>query len=527
MKQSGFCNMKSFSWRLWWVSALFLALTCFGHAADGSRPNIVFIFTDDHSLQTIGAYNERLSAFCRKQGVTPNIDRLAARGGLFVNSFCGNSLCSPSRAAILSGLHSHANGVRTLSQPIREGVWTFPAALREAGYQTAVIGKWHLDKTPADTDYWRLLDGQGNYWHPEFSGPNGVEKRNGYTTDIITDMSLDWLRQRDTTRPFMVMIQHKAPHRNWMPPPRYYSWLGKVKVPEPDTLFDDYAGRMSPAYNQKMEINRTMTMDGDLKVLEPGKWGLEFNRMSESERAEWNAVFGPRNEAFFKAKLTGRELTRWKYQEYMKDYLRCIKAVDDGVGRVVEYLKEAGIEQNTVVIYASDQGFFNGEHGWFDKRWIYEESIHMPFIIRWPGVVKHGTRFTPFIQNIDYAPTFVEMAGGKTPDGLHGKSFVPILRGEKPSDWRTNVYYHYYDFKGAHNVANHYGVRTERYTLAHYYATDEWEMFDNKKDPRQLRSVYAEPACAMTVANLKAELNRLRALYKVTNEDEVDPPTAR
>jgi arylsulfatase A-like enzyme len=515
--QKSICNMKNYHIRAWLVGLILLTLTCIGHAAAPSKPNIVFIFTDDHSLQTIGAYNARLSAFCRKQGVTPNIDRLAARGGLFVNSFCGNSLCSPSRAAILSGLHSHVNGVRTLSQPIREGVWTFPSALRDAGYQTAVIGKWHLAKTPTGTDYWRLLDGQGTYWHPEFSGPDGKEKRNGYATDIITDMSLDWLRQRDTTKPFMVMIQHKAPHRNWMPPPRYYSWLGKVTVPEPDTLFDDYSGRMSPAHNQKMEIDRTMVMKDDLKVLEPGKWVLEFNRMSESERAEWTAVFGPRNEAFFKAQLTGRELTRWKYQEYMKDYLRCIKAVDDGVGRVVEYLKEAGLEQNTVVIYASDQGFFNGEHGWFDKRWIYEESIHMPFIIRWPGVVKPGKRFTPFIQNIDYAPTFVEMAGGRIPDGLHGRSFVPILRGEKPADWRKSVYYHYYDFKGAHNVANHYGVRTERYTLAHYYETDEWELFDNKKDPKQLRSVYDEPGYAKTLQTVKGELNGLRARFQDTD----------
>ncbi len=492
-------------------------------AADAKRPNMVFIFTDDHSLQTIGAYRERLSAFCRKQNVTPNIDRLAARGGLFVNSFCGNSLCSPSRASILSGLHSHANGVRTLSQPIREGVWTFPGALREAGYQTAVIGKWHLGKTPTGTDYWRLLDGQGTYWHPEFRGPDGVEKRAGYATDLITEMSLDWLRQRDRTKPFMVMIQHKAPHRLWMPPPRYYSWLTKVKVPEPPTLFDDYAGRQSPARAQKMEISGFLTMEGDLKVLEPGKWVQEFNRMTAAERAEWSAVFGPRNEAFLKAKLAGRELTRWKYQEFMKDYLRCIKAVDDGVGDVVKYLQAEGLEENTVVIYASDQGFFNGEHGWFDKRWIYEESIHMPFIIRWPGVVKPGTRFTPFIQNIDYAPTFVELAGGRIPDGLHGRSLVPILRGETPADWRRSVYYHYYDHDGAHNVANHYGVRTDRYTLARYYATDEWELFDNQKDPRQLRSVYDDSAYARTLESLRGELGRLRTLYQDADGPGVNP----
>ena len=490
-------------------------------AGQGAQPNIVFVFSDDHSLQTIGAYGGRLARFCQQQQVTPNIDRLAAQGGLFINSFCGNSLCSPSRASILTGLHSHANGVTNLSQPIRTGLWTYPSTLREAGYQTAVIGKWHLGNTPANTDYWRLLPGQGDYWHPEFIGPDGRETRQGYATDVITDMSLDWLRQRDKTKPFMIMVQHKAPHRNWMPPPRYYKWLADVKVPEPETLFDDYTGRTSAAHNQKMEIAGQMNLPIDLKVVEPGQWPAEMQRMTDAEHAEWLAVFGPRNDAFRKANLSGRELTRWKYQEYMKDYLRCIKAVDDSVGRVVDYLKAEGLEKNTVVIYASDQGFYNGEHGWFDKRWIYEESIHMPLVVRWPGVVKAGSRFTPLVQNIDYAATFVEMAGGTVPSGLHGRSLVPILRGETPSNWRKSVYYHYYD--PGHEVAPHYGIRTDRYTLAHFYRTNEWELYDLKKDPQQMRSVYSDPAYAKTLAELKIELDRLRQQFK----DDSDPVPAK
>ncbi len=476
------------------------------------QPNIVFIFSDDHSLQTIGAYQGRLAAFCRQHQVTPNIDRLAAKGGLFVNSFCGNSLCSPSRASILTGLHSHSNGVMTLSKPIREGLWTFPLAMKEAGYQTALIGKWHLEKSPARTDFWRLLEGQGTYWHPEFLSPAGREKREGYTTDVITDMSLDWLRQRDRARPFMLMVQHKAPHRIWMPPPRYYRWLADVTIPEPSTLFDDYSQRATPARDQKMEISSIMNLPTDLKVRDPGPWGEEFERMSAAERADWAAVFGPRNREFYRAGLSGKKLTRWKYQEYMKDYLRCIKAVDDSVGQLVEYLKKEGLEENTVVIYASDQGFFNGEHGWFDKRWIYEESIHMPLIVRWPGVVTPGSRLTPMVQNIDYAATFVEMAGGKVPEGLHGRSLVPLMKGAVPNDWRRSVYYHYYD--PGHGVPKHYGVRTERFTLVHYYTTDEWELFDLKKDPQQLRNVYAQEAYAATVATLKTELLRLRNQYQ-------------
>jgi arylsulfatase A-like enzyme len=464
-------------------------------AADG-RPNIVFVFSDDHAVQTLGATGSRLSEFCVRQKVTPNIDRLAAGGAVFLNSFCGNSLCSPSRAAILTGLHSHANGVMVLDRPLRQGLWTYPVGLRQAGYQSAVFGKWHLATTRPETDYWRILPGQGAYVDPSFEGPEGKEKHAGYASDIITDLALDWMKKRDPAKPFFLAVQHKAPHRNWIGPPRYNTWLDDVQVPEPDTLFDDYANRASPSKNQKLSIANDMTMAGDLKV------GPRF--------AE-NPAYVARNAEFERLKPQGRDLVKWKYQQYMKDYLRCVKGVDDSVGRILEALQEAGLEERTVVIYSSDQGFYLGEHGWFDKRWIYEESIRMPLIVRWPGVVKPGSRPTAFVQNIDYAPTFVDLAGGKAPDGLHGRSFVPILRGETPADWRKSVYYHYYD--PGHGVPRHCGVRTEQFTLALFYTTDEWELFDNAKDPNQLRSVFADPAYADTVTAMKAELETLRARF--------------
>ncbi len=470
--------------------------------AAAGTPNIVFIFSDDHSIQTIGAYGARLSEFCRQQNVTPNIDRLAAAGALFPNSFCGNSICSPSRASVLTGLHSSSNGVPTLGLPVRAGTWMYPAAVRAAGYQTAALGKWHLGNTPANTDYWRLFPGQGNYWNPTVLGPGGEEKLTGYATDLLTDLGLAWLKQRDKNKPFMLLLHHKAPHRPWEPPTRYYRWLADVKIPEPPTLFDDYRGRGTAAHAQKLEIGRDMTLASDLKV-----------RAGKGEHAaEFEAAFGTRNAAFEKAKLEGPALTRWKYQEYVKDYLRCVKAVDDSVGRVLDYLKAEGLEENTVVVYASDQGFYMGEHGWFDKRWIYEESLHMPLIIRWPGVVKPGSRPTPLVQNIDYAATFVEIVGGKIPDGLHGRSLVPILRGETPADWRKSLYYHYYD--PGHGVMKHYGVRTDRYTLAHFYPVKEWELYDLEKDPQQLRSLHAESAYASTLTGLQAELERLRQRYE-------------
>jgi N-acetylglucosamine-6-sulfatase len=499
----------------------FLALLAAGSAAavQPARPNIVFIFSDDHSTQSIGAYRQWLGEFSRTHGITPHIDRLAAEGALFTRSYCGNSLCSPSRATVLSGLHSHANGVTRLEQGLRPGVWTFPPALRAAGYQTALIGKWHLRNEPEGFDFHRILPGQGHYWQPVFRGPAGLEETvKGYATDIITEKSLAWLRTRDRTKPFLLLCHHKAPHGPWEPPERHYDLLADTPVPEPPTLFDDYTGRASGAARQKMEIGRDLTLERHLKVLPAGKIP---ERMTPAQAAAWQRAYGPRNAAFLAAPPAGAELVRWKYQAYMKNYLRCAKAVDDSVGRILDWLRAEGLEENTVVIYASDQGFFNGEHGWYDKRWIYDESLRMPLIVRWPGVTRPGTRVTAMVQNIDHAPTLAEIAGVTAPAGLHGRSLVPLLRGETPPDWRRSIYYHYYD--PGHNMPRHDGIRTERHTLAHYPATDEWELFDHERDPHQLRSVFSDPAYAGVRAELQAERLRLRARYAVPT-DEPRPP---
>ena len=469
------------------------------HAAE-TRPNIVFIFSDDHSTQAIGAYGGRLSEFCKKQGVTPNIDRLAAQGGLFVNSFCGNSICSPSRAAVLSGLHAHANGVRGLSQGITPGTWTFPLSLGEAGYQTSVFGKWHLASNPT-YETWQILPGQGTYENPTFETSKGKKNIQGYATDVITDLSLDWLAKRDKTKPFFLAVHHKAPHQSWIPPQRTAGWLDDVTIPEPSNLFDDFANRASPAGAQKRSIGDHIQLKRDLKV------GPDVAK---------DARYAARNADYEKNKPEGDALTRWKYQQFVKDYLKCVRGVDDSVGRILEALDKAGLAENTIVIYSSDQGYFLGEHGWMDKRWIYEESLGMPFIIRWPGVVKPGSRFTELIQNIDYAPTFLEMTGSKPKEGLHGQSFVPVLRGNTPPDWRKSVYYHYY---GSGGVPLHYGVRSENYTLAYYPETKEWELFDLKKDRQEMKSVAADPAYASTFAEMQQDLSRLREQYK-DNEDK-------
>ncbi|MDA7633446.1 sulfatase [bacterium] len=488
---------------LGWVVGL-ICLAISGQSLQGARPNIVFIFTDDHGSQSISAYGSKVNQ-------TPNIDRIANEGMLFENCMVSNAICGPSRAVILTGKHSHINGFTDNRARFDGSQETFPKLLRGAGYQTAMIGKWHLKSDPTGFDYWDILIGQGPYYNPPMIKNGERVSREGYTTEILTDLALDWLKDgRDKEKPFMLMYQHKAPHRNWQPGPKYLDRYDDVTIPEPPTLFDKWEGRTSANREQKMTIEHDMNAS-DLKLVAP-------RNLTESQRAAWDAAYEPKNAAFRAKNLAGRDLVKWKYQRYAKDYLRCVAAVDDNIGRVLDYLDENGLSENTIVIYSSDQGWYLGEHGWFDKRWMYEESLRMPFLIRWPGVIKAGSRNRDLIQNIDFAPTFLELAGATTPDAIQGRSIVPLLKGQRPNDWRDSLYYHYYEFPGAHSVRRHYGVRTERYKLIHFYRKQEWEFFDLATDPDEMRNEYGNPNYRETLSMLKGELDRLRAHYQVTDE---------
>lgn len=502
------------------------ASTVFGagnSTSNNNKPNIVFIFSDDHAIQAIGAYPSRLKDFIKKNNLTPNIDSLADEGGIFINSFCGNSICGPSRSTILTGKHSHKNGFKQNGDTFDGSQWTFPKEMRKAGYQTAIVGKWHLKSDPTGFDHWDVLPGQGFYYNPDFKTANGPTKSHGYTTDIITDKTIEWLDSRDSNKPFMLMCQHKAPHRSWLPSLKYLNLLDDVTVPEPETLFDDYSNRTSSASENEMTISEHIWIKNDLKLTKPlyGRGDdvpYDFRPMTDQQRKEWDKAYVPKNEAFKKKKLTGKELLRWKYQRYVKEYLRCIKSVDDNVGRVNKYLEDNDLKDNTIIIYCSDQGFYLGEHGWFDKRWMYEESLRMPFIIRWPGTIKSGTVYDEFIQNIDYAPTFLDIASGRTPKDVQGRSLVPVIKQEKDSNWRKSIYYHYYEHPGYHNVRKHYGIRTERYKLMHFYEVDEWEFYDLDKDPNEINSVYLDPRYSDTVRQIKQELKALQDKYDVPQE---------
>ena len=482
--------------------------------AQSEHPNILFVFADDHAYQAIGAYGSAINR-------TPNIDRLAEGGMRFDRAVVTNSICAPARAVIQTGLYSHLNGVRDNSDVFDGGQVTFPKLLREAGYQTAMIGKWHLKSAPNGFDHWEVLPGQGAYYNPDLLIPDADStarhRRDGYVTDVITDLALDWLRdERDPGSPFLLMVQHKAPHRNWMPGPDHLAMFENVTIHEPETLFDDYSGRASPAANQEMTIAGHMFDTYDLKLDPlpetdlPDWQATAFERLSAEQRAAWDAAYDPRNEAFRAANLEGDELTRWKYQRYVKDYLRTIASIDDNLGRILDWLDETGMADNTVVVYSSDQGFYLGEHGWYDKRWMYEESFRTPLIVRWPGEAEPGSASGAIVSNLDFAPTFLEMAGLEAPASMQGRSLVPVLAGETPDDWRTSFYYHYYEADGPHAVAEHYGVATDRYKLIHYPATGEWELFDLETDPRELLSRAEDPAYAGIRLELEAELGRLR-----------------
>ncbi len=476
--------------------------------AAAKSPNIVFIFSDDHAYQAIGAYGSKVNK-------TPSIDRLAKEGARFANSFVTNSLCTPSRAAILTGKFGHLSGVRILSDVLKPGTVTFAKLMHDAGYQTAVVGKWHLKTNPESFDHFEVLPDQGQYYNPEFITSTGKITEKGYTTEIITKKVVDWIGKRDPNKPFLAMMHHKAPHRSWEPGPNELTMYANTKFPEPPTLFDDYAGRASPAKNQKMEIGRDMTLPVDLKIGTDGK-ARPHPRLDDEQRKLWNEVYDKRAQDFASRKLEGKALTRWKYQEYMKDYMRCVAAVDKSVGQLLDYLDKEGLAKDTVVVYGSDQGFYLGEHGWFDKRWIYEESVRTPLLVRWPGVTKPGTVVNEMVQNLDYGQTFLEMGGVPAAEDMQGLSLVPLLKGQHPKDWRKAIYYHYYD-QGAHDVAVQYGMRNDRFTLVHYPKTQEWELFDRQKDPRQMKSVYDDAKYTKQVASLKEYLTRLREQYRDTD----------
>lgn len=488
------------------------------------RPNILFLFSDDHAIKAISAYGGPLA----KIAPTPNIDRIANEGAIFENSFCANSICGPSRACILTGKHSHKNGFMRNGNSFDASQWTVAKALQQGGYSTAVIGKWHLKSNPVGFDHWEVFPGQGNYFNPVFNQMDGSQKKfEGYATDLTTDKAIDWLDGRDASKPFFLMCQHKAPHRTFAPALRHLGSFDDVEIPEPETLFDDYQNRSTTLANNEMEIDRHMDWAydvkvrkderGDVKLPKPDRYGTpEYNRMTDAQKKVWDAHFSPANQKFladFKAgRLSEKEVVQWKYRRYMRNYLSTVKSVDESVGRMLKYLDDNDLAKNTIVIYSSDQGFFLGEHGWYDKRWMFEESFRMPFVARWPSVIKAGSKPQQLIQNIDYAPTFLDIANLKTPAEVQGRSLMPLLKGEA-HDWRKSLYYAYYEL-GEHAVPQHFGVRTESHKLFYIPETNEWNLFDLENDPHEMVSVHDDDAYKQVQADLRKELTKLRTHFE-------------
>jgi arylsulfatase A-like enzyme len=500
--------------------------SCKEQAPKQTRPNIIFIMSDDHAYQAISAYGYGINQ-------TPNIDRLAREGAIFTRACVTNSLCAPSRAVMLTGKHSFINGKVDNSQRFDWDQDNFPKLLQKAGYQTALIGKIHLDGIPQGFDYSMVLPGQGNYYNPDFLIDGKKVRIKGYVTDIITNTALDWLKsKRDPNKPFCLLYHQKAPHREWMPAEKYYKQYTKMEFKEPATLFDDYQGRGTAAKTQEMNILLNQNWAGDSKlypdvmeklgIKETSGWGINaFNgnigRMDEAQKAAWDSVYRPINEEFTKLypkiKSDKKALMHWRYERYMQDYLACIASVDDGVGEVLDYLDKAGMAENTIVVYTSDQGFYLGEHGWFDKRFMYKESFGTPLLVRYPKEIKPGSKFNQLVQNLDFAPTFLDYAGVPIPTDMQGESFRNLVSG-KASEWRDAVYYTYYEYPAIHMVKRHYGIATDRYKLIHfYYDIDEWELYDLQKDPDEMHSVYNDPAYAGVRQDLHKRLDELRAKY--------------
>ena len=511
------------------VLGMAAAVSCQQKDGKEETYNIVYIMTDDHTAQMMSCYDTRYME-------TPNLDRIAADGVRFTNSFVANSLSGPSRACMLTGKHSCANRFYDNTTCVFDSTQqTFPKLLQKAGYQTAVIGKWHLESRPTGFDYWEIVPGQGDYYNPDFiTMQDGTVHRHGYITDIITDDAIDWMENgRDKGKPFCLLIHHKAIHRNWMADTTHLSLYEDRTFPVPETFYDDYAGRPAAAA-QEMSIEKDMDLIYDLKMLAPGKdsrlrhtYETMLSRMDKEQRAAWDRFYNPIIEDFIKKNPKGKDLAEWKFQRYMRDYMKTVKSLDENVGRVLDYLEQEGLLENTLVVYTSDQGFYMGEHGWFDKRFMYEESMRTPLIMRLPdrfmrenGLEADGANdgkprdIPELVQNIDYAPTFLELAGAEIPDDRQGVSLVPLLKGEHPDTWRDALYYHFYEYPAEHMVKRHYGIRTDRYKLIHFYNDiDEWELFDLRSDPQELHNLYGQKGYETVTKDLKSRLLDLQEQY--------------
>jgi len=481
-------------------------------ATQSEKPNIIFIMTDDHALAAISAYK----GFLSEVAPTPNIDRIANEGIRFNNMFCNNAICGPSRASILTGKYSHINGFykNEGGGDFDGSQQTFPKLLKKAGYETAVIGKWHLGSSPTGFDYYKVLfnkEGQGSYYNPVFevTGGETLTEKGKYSTTVIKEDALEWLKKdRNNEKPFMLMYQFKAPHRPWEPGPGYENYLEDVTIPYPETYNDDYTGR-DAAKEAWMRIDGHMNRK-DVKIKAP-------EGLSQEELSAWNS-FGNNNGEFWTPdeSMTDAERKDWKYQRYLKDYLRCVKAVDDAIGELLNYLDESGLAENTLVIYTSDQGFYIGEHGWFDKRFMYEESMHMPLLMRYPAKIKQGIVNNDLLMNVDFAPTLLEIAGVKIPSDIQGKSFLPVLTENIDTPFRDAVYYHYYEYPYWHHVQPHYGIRTARYKLIHYYYdVDQWELFDLKNDSNEINNIYNKKENENLIIELKQRLELLKKEVKM------------
>jgi len=500
--------------------------------AESSRPNILFIMADDHAMQAISAYGHPISQLAP----TPNIDRIAKNGALFKHAFVTNSICGPSRAVILTGKYSHINGFRQNGDRFDGSQPTLPKMLKKAGYQTALTGKWHLHGYPKGFDYWNIIVDQGQYYNPDFIDQNGDTTRiEGYATDIITEDALDWLKtKRNDSLPFFMMVHHKAPHRNWMPPLRHVNKYDSVQFPLPDTYFPDFQNQKA-AQEQLQTIYRDMYEGHDLKIskeygsteLASNPWTTDFERLSPKQRKQWDAAYLPKNNAFWKADLHGKQLDEYKGQRYIRDYMATVAAVDDGVGKILDYLEENNLDKNTLVVYTSDQGFWLGEKGWFDKRFMYEESFGTPLMMQLPGTIAPESEVNAMVLNLDFAQTFLDFAGATDMGNeMQGKSFKGLLDGSTDtSGFRDVVYYHYYDHPAFHMVKKHYGIRTKRYKLMHFYDDiDTWEFYDLEEDPQELTNSIDDTAYTDVIEIMHKKLDSVQKVYKVTDKEFEQAP---